>query len=284
MSLGQPTLRERLQAPEILVALGAHDALTARLAAASGIEAVYQGGYAVAAHHHGVPDIGLVALAEVAEPLRRMRAVCGLPIITDADTGYGAEPGVRRAVRELEAAGASAVQIEDQLFPKRCGHMEGKQVIPRDEMVLKVRAAVTARRDPETVIIARTDALAIHGLDDAIDRCNAYAEAGADVAFVDAPHSPQELVEIARRVQIPSLANMSETGRTPPHNADQLQAMGYRIVIFPSTQTWIFAHAYRELAQLVRGTGSTEGLRERMLPFDEVNKLLGIEEWEAPPA
>ena len=282
MTAGRPTLRERLQEPEILVALGAHDALTARLAQDAGIEALYQGGYAVAAHHHGVPDIGLVALAEVAEPLRRMRSVCGLAIIADADTGYGAEPGVRRAVRELEAAGASAVQIEDQRFPKRCGHLEGKEVIPRDEMVLKVRAAVASRRDPETVIIARTDSLQSHGLSDAIDRCNAYAEAGADVAFVDAPRSAQELAQIARQVQVPSLANMSETGRTPPHAADQLQAMGYRIVIFPSSQTWILAKAYRELAEEVRRTGSTEGLRERMLAFDEVNALLGIEEWEAP--
>ena len=175
---GVTSLRERLSDPRILVAVGAHDGLTATLAERAGLEAVYQGGYAVAAHHHGLPDIGLVGLSDVAESLRRITAVARIPVIVDADTGYGSEPGVRRSVLELESAGAAAVQIEDQVFPKRCGHMEGKQVIPRDDMVLKVRAAVDARRNPDTVIIARTDALQMNGLDDAIDRCNAYAEAG----------------------------------------------------------------------------------------------------------
>ena len=197
------SLRERLSDPAILVAVGAHDGLTATFAQRAGLEAIYQGGYAVAAHHHGLPDIGLVGLSDVAESLRRMTAVASIPVIVDADTGYGSEPGVRRSVLELESAGAAAIQIEDQVFPKRCGHMEGKSVIARDEMVLKVRAAVDARRHPDTLIIARTDALQVHGLDDAIDRCNAYAEAGADVTFVDAPRSREHLEEIARRVDGP---------------------------------------------------------------------------------
>ena len=276
------TLRERLQQPGIITALGAHDGLTAILAEQGGIEAIYQGGYAVAAHHHGVPDIGLVGLAEVAEVTRRMRAVARLPILVDADTGYGAEPGVRLSVRTLEAAGASSVQLEDQVFPKRCGHMTGKQVIPRDEMVAKVRAAVAARRDPETVIVARTDALAVHGLDDAIDRCNAYAEAGADVAFVDAPRTREELAAVAARVHVPTLANMSETGRTPPMTAAELEELGYRIVIFPSTQTWLFAQAYAELVAHLREHGSTQGMGDRFMAFDAVNELLGQARWEAP--
>jgi 2-methylisocitrate lyase-like PEP mutase family enzyme len=274
------TLRERLQEPRILVALGAHDGLTARLAEQGGVEAIYQGGFAVAAHHHGLPDIGLVGLGEVAESLGRMRAVCSLPMLADADTGYGAEPGVRRAVQQLEAAGASAVQIEDQVFPKRCGHMTGKQVIPRDEMILKVKAAVQARRDPETMIVARTDALQVTGLDDAIDRCNAYAEAGADVVFVDAPRTKDELQEIVQRIDAPSLANMSETGRTPPMTAAELEAIGYKIVIFPSTQTWLFAKLYAELVAQVVEHGTTQGMTDQFMAFDDVNALLGIADWE----
>jgi 2-methylisocitrate lyase-like PEP mutase family enzyme len=275
-----PSLRERLSEPGIVLAVGAHDGLTATLAQRAGVEAIYQGGYAVAAHHHGLPDIGLVGLADVAESLRRITAVTTVPVVVDADTGYGSEPGVRRAVLELEGAGAAAVQIEDQVFPKRCGHLDGKSVIPRDEMVLKVRAAVAARRNPETLIIARTDALQVHGLDDAIDRCNAYAEAGADVTFVDAPRTREELAEIARRVDAPSLANMSETGRTPPLTAGELTELGYRIVIFPSTQTWLFARVYQELLDEVLTTGTSMGLRNRMMPFDDVNELLGLARWQ----
>lgn len=277
------SLRERLDDARILVALGAHDPLTAMIAQDAGIEAVYQGGYAVAAHHHGLPDIGLVGLAEVAESLRRITAVADLPVLVDADTGYGAEPGVRRTVRELELAGAAAIQLEDQLFPKRCGHMEGKQVIARDDMVLKVRAAVAERRDPATILIARTDALQVHGLDDAIDRCNAYAEAGADVVFVDAPSTLEQIEQIARRVDAPLLSNMSETGRTPPLTAAELQQLGYRIVIFPSTQTWLFAAAYRALCDELLATGTTQAIVERFASFDDVNALLGLDRWEATP-
>ena len=275
------SLRERLADPGILVAVGAHDGLTATLAERAGLEAVYQGGYAVAAHHHGLPDIGLVGLSDVAESLRRITAVASIPVIVDADTGYGSEPGVRRSVLELERAGASAIQIEDQVFPKRCGHMEGKSVIAPDEMVLKVRAALAARRNPDTLIIARTDALQVHGLDDAIERCNAYAEAGADVTFVDAPRSREQLEEIARRVDGPLLSNMSETGRTPPLTADELQQLGYSIVIFPSTQTWLFARVYQELLDELVATGTSMGMRDRMMPFDDVNELLGLSRWES---
>lgn len=278
--VARPSLRERLQEAPILVALGAHDGLTARIAQAAGVEALYHGGYAVAAHHHGLPDIGLVGLDEMVGSLERVTAASDLPVLADADTGFGSEPGVRRTVERMEGAGAGAVQIEDQVFPKRCGHMEGKRVIPRDEMVLKVRAAVAARRDPETLIIARSDALQGNGVDEAIDRCNAYAEAGADVAMIDAPGTLEELKLIAERVQIPSLANMSETGRSPQVDAEGLHRMGYRIVIFPSPQTWIFTRAYRELADELVRTGTTEGVRNRMESFDNVNALLGLDDWQ----
>jgi 2-methylisocitrate lyase-like PEP mutase family enzyme len=275
------SLRERLSDPRIIVAVGAHDGLTATLAERAGFEAVYAGGYSVAAHNHGLPDIGLVGLAEVAASLMRMTAVATVPVVVDADTGYGSEPGVKRSVIELERAGAAAVQIEDQVFPKRCGHMEGKKVIPRDEMVLKLRAALGARRNPETLVIARTDALQMNGLDDAIDRCNAYAEAGADVTFVDAPRTREQLEEVARKVDGPKLVNMSETGRSPTLTADELQELGFNIVIFPSTQTWLFARVYQELLEELQKTGTSEGLRDRMMPFDEVNDLLGIARWES---
>lgn len=275
------SLRGRLSEPEIVIAVGAHDGLTARLAERAGIEAVYQGGYAVAAHHHGLPDIGLIGLADVAESLHRITAVASVPVIVDADTGYGSEPGVRRTVLELEGAGAAAIQIEDQAFPKRCGHMAGKTVISREEMVLKVRAACAARRNADTLIIARTDALQVHGLDDAIDRCNAYREAGADVTFVDAPPDRDAIEQIADRVDGPKLANMSETGRTPPLSAAELQQIGYSIVIFPSTQTWLFARGYQELLDEIKATGTTAALRERMMPFDDVNELLGLAHWES---
>lgn len=276
------SLRDRLGEGTILTALGAHDGLTARIAEQGGIEALYQGGYSLAAHHFGLPDIGLVGLSDVIETTTRIRAATTLPLIVDADTGYGAEPGVRRTVMALEAAGASAVQLEDQTFPKRCGHMAGKDVIPRDDMIRKVRAAVAARRDPETVIIARTDALQVTGFDDAVERCNAYADAGADVVFVDAPRTREEVVELAKRIDAPCLSNMSETGRTPPMTAEELQAIGYRIVIFPSTQTWLFAKAYAELVAEVRRSGTTQALVNRFLPFDEINSLLRQTEWEAP--
>lgn len=276
------SLRERLARPEILVALGASDPLSARIAEKAGIEALYQGGYAVSAHQRGLPDIGMTGLADMASSVARMRAVSSLPILVDADTGYGNEPGVRYSVRELETAGAGAVQFEDQVFPKRCGHMEGKQVIPMDDMVLKIRAAVAERRNPETLIVARTDALQVTGLDDAIDRCNAYHEAGADMTFVDAPPTREIVREIARRVEGLQLVNMSETGRTPPMTAAELQEAGYDVVIFPSPQTWLFAKAYEELCHEVLEHGTTQGITDRFMPFDEVNTLLGLESWQRP--
>lgn len=277
------TLRERIQEPQILVAMGVHDGLTARIAERAGFEAFYHGGYAVAAHQFGLPDIGLIALHEMVESLGRVTSVTSVPVITDADTGYGDTAGVRRTVLELERAGAAAVQIEDQVFPKKCGHMDGKEVIPRGEMVLKVKAAVAARSNPDLLIVARTDALQPNDLDDAIDRCNAYVDAGADVVFVDAPGSEEQLAEVAERVEGTSLANMSETGRTPVMSAEELERMGYGIVIFPSPQTRIIAKAYEELCAELIEHGSTRTVLDRMTPFEEVNQLLGLDEWQQLP-
>ena len=275
------SLRSRLTEQGAIVALGAHDGLTARIAERAGVEAIYHGGYALAAHHFGLPDVGLVGRAEAVESVRRMRAATDLPIIVDADTGYGSEAGAWLTVRDLEAAGANAVQIEDQVSPKRCGHMEGKEVIPTEEMVIKIRAAVAARRSDETLIIARSDALQVTGLDDAIARCNAYSEAGADLVFVDAPRSVEEYAAIAERCSAPCLANMSETGRSPEIPTADLEAMGYKLVIFPSTQTWLFAKAYEELCQAVVRDRTSAALADRFASFDDVNALLGLAEWQA---
>ena len=275
------SLRSRLAQPDALVALGAHDGLTARLAERAGIEALYHGGYSVAAHHFGLPDVGLVGRAEVAESVRRMRAATDLPIIADADTGYGSESSVWLTTRELEAAGANAVQIEDQLSPKRCGYMEGKEVIPEAEMTLKVRAAVEARRSDETLIIARTDALQVTGLEDAISRCNAYAEAGADLVFVDAPRTYEEYAAIAAGCSAPAVANVSETGRSPAIPTSELETMGYALIIFPSTQTWLFTKAYTELCEAVVRDRTTASLADRFTSFDDVNAILGLAEWQS---
>jgi 2-methylisocitrate lyase-like PEP mutase family enzyme len=275
------SLRSRLSKPGAIVALGAHDGLTARIAERAGIEALYHGGYATAAHHFGLPDVGLIGRAEVVESVRRMRAATDLPLVVDADTGYGSEAAVWLTVRELEAVGANAVQIEDQVSPKRCGHMEGKEVIPADEMVLKVRAAVAARRSDETLIIARSDALQVTGLEDTIARCNAYAEAGADLVFVDAPRTVEEYAAITGRCAAPCVANMTETGRSPSVPTPELEEMGYRLVIFPSTQTWLFARAYDELCQAVVRERTTVSLLDRFASFDDVNALLGLAEWQS---
>ena len=275
------SLRSRLSEPGAIVALGAHDGLTARIAERAGIEALYHGGYATAAHHFGLPDVGLIGRAEVVESVRRMRAATDLPIVVDADTGYGSEAGVWLTVRELEAVGANAVQIEDQVSPKRCGHMEGKEVIPADEMVIKVRAAVAARRSDETLIIARSDALQVTGLEDTIARCNAYREAGADLVFVDAPRTVEEYAAITERCSAPCVANMSETGRSPSIPTPELEEMGYKLVIFPSTQTWLFAKAYEELCRAVVQERTTTSLMDRFTSFDDVNAVLGLAEWQS---
>jgi 2-methylisocitrate lyase-like PEP mutase family enzyme len=275
------SLRSKLSEPGAVVALGAHDGLTARIAERAGIEALYHGGYATAAHHFGLPDVGLIGRAEVVESVRRMRAATDLPIVVDADTGYGSEAGVWLTVRELEAVGANAVQIEDQVSPKRCGHMEGTEVIPAGEMVIKVRAAAAARRSDETLIIARSDALQVTGLDDTLARCNAYSDAGADLVFVDAPRTVEEYAAIAEQSSAPCVANMSETGRSPSISTPDLEELGYKLVIFPSTQTWLFAKAYEELCEAVLRDRTTLALTDRFTSFDDVNALLGLAEWQS---
>lgn len=276
------SLRARLQSGEILVAPGAYDALTARLLEQAGFEAVYRGGYAASAAAFALPDLGITTLTDMVDHLRRMTNAIDVPVIADADTGYGEVPQVVHTVHELEAAGAAAIQFEDQVFPKRCGHMEGKKVIPAEEMVIKLRAALAARRNPETVIIARSDATAVTGLDDAIARSRMYADAGADVIFIDAPTSEDDLKRIAAGgINAVLMVNVSEHGKTPDLGAQRFQELGFGLVIYPTSTLFAAAQSTKELAAQLKADGSTVATVPRMMPFDELNGILGRDEWDS---
>jgi 2-methylisocitrate lyase-like PEP mutase family enzyme len=276
------SLRARLNRGDILVAPGAYDALTARLLEQAGFEAVYRGGYAASAAAFALPDLGITTLTDMVDHLRRMTSAISVPVIADADTGYGEVPQVIHTVRELETAGAAAIQFEDQVFPKRCGHMEGKKVIPAEEMVIKLRAALDARRDPETVIIARSDATAVTGLDDAIARSRAYADAGADVIFIDAPESEEHLQAIAAGgIDAVLMVNVSEHGKTPDLGAQRFQELGFGLVIYPSSTLFAAAQSTKDLAATLLAEGATRSVVPRMMPFDELNDILGKDDWDS---
>jgi 2-methylisocitrate lyase-like PEP mutase family enzyme len=276
------SLRARLQSGKIHVAPGAYDALSARLLEQAGFEAVYRGGYAASAAAFALPDLGITTLTDMVDHLRRMTNAIDLPVIADADTGYGEVPQVVHTVHELEAAGAAAIQFEDQVFPKRCGHMEGKKVIPAEEMVIKLRAALAARRNPETVIIARSDATAVTGLDDAIARSRMYADAGADVIFIDAPTCEDDLRAIAGGgINAVLMVNVSEYGKTPDLGAKRFEELGFGLVIYPSSTLFAAAQSTKELAAQLMADGSTVASVPRMMPFDEINGILGKDEWDS---
>ena len=276
------SLRARLQSGKILVAPGAYDALTARLLEQAGFEAVYRGGYAASAAAFALPDLGITTLTDMVDHARRMTSAITVPVIADADTGYGEVPQVIHTVHELERAGVAAIQFEDQVFPKRCGHMEGKKVIPAEEMVVKVRAALDARRNPETVIIARSDATAVTGLDDAIARSRMYADAGADVIFIDAPTSEDDLKAIAAGgINAVLMVNISEYGKTPDLGAQRFEELGFGLVIYPSSTLFAAAQSTKELAAALMAEGSTVSSVPRMMPFDEINRILGKDEWDS---
>jgi 2-methylisocitrate lyase-like PEP mutase family enzyme len=268
--------RELLRRPGVIRSLGAHDVFTARLIEASGLETVFLGGFGTAASLLGVPDIGLVTLTEMADAVRRMAMRLSIPVVADGDTGHGELHNVVRTVREFEQAGAAGVLLEDQVTPKRCGHFEGKQIIPAEEMVLKLRAARQARRDPDFVLIARTDARAVEGIDGAIARANLYADAGADVCFIEAPQSREELERIPRAVSRPLLVNMLTGGVTPILPVDELGAMGYKIVVCPIESLLVTAMAVRHLIERMKTTGRVDTTPD-MLGFDEIKRLLGLD-------
>jgi carboxyvinyl-carboxyphosphonate phosphorylmutase len=226
-------LRQMLAEPGIIVAPGAYDGFSARLIEAAGFKAVYMTGAGTAASHLGQPDLGLATLTEMATHAGHLAGCIALPLIADADTGYGNALNVVRTVREYEKAGVAGCHIEDQVAPKKCGHIAGKQVVDAKEFADKIRAAVEYRTDPDFVVIARTDARAVTGLDDAITRANLYREAGADLIFFEAPQSVEEIQRVAREVKAPLLANMVQGGRTPAMTVPQLEDLGFKMVIFP---------------------------------------------------
>jgi 2-methylisocitrate lyase-like PEP mutase family enzyme len=274
------TLKQRLAQPKVLLAPGVYDALTALVAQQAGFEALYLSGASIAYTRLGRSDIGLTTQTEVADTLARITERVPLPVIVDGDTGFGNALNVQRTVREFERAGAAMVQLEDQTFPKRCGHLDGKAVVAVGEMVGKLKAALDARRSADTLVLARTDAVAVEGFDAAMDRAERYLEAGADALFIEALRTPQQMDAACARFagRIPLLANMVEGGKTPVQSADELGARGFRIVIFPGGTARAVAHLLQRYYGSLRAHGSTATLRGEMLDFDQLNALIGTPE------
>jgi 2-methylisocitrate lyase-like PEP mutase family enzyme len=270
------SLRQRLGQDAILVAPGVYDGLSARLVARAGFEAVYATGGGIA-RSAGYPDLGLLSMSEIVERLATIVEHAGLPVIADADTGYGNALNVQRTVRAFERAGVAGLHLEDQSFPKRCGHYDDKHVISADEMAQKLRAARDAATDSDLVLIARTDALAIEGMEGAIARAQAYAAAGADVIFVEAPTSEGQIEEIARRIPQPKLINMFEGGKTPLVPLARLQALGYRIVIVPSDLQRAAIRAMEEVLQIIARDGNSAAVADRMASFREREAIVGTD-------
>jgi carboxyvinyl-carboxyphosphonate phosphorylmutase len=273
-------LRQLLAGPNLLVAPGAYDALSARLIAQAGFPAVYLTGFGTAASVLGQPDVGLLTMSEMVARASALASVVGdLPLIADADTGYGNPINVRRTIREYERAGVAGLHIEDQVWPKKCGHMEGKQVIPMDEMAQKVRAAVDARQDPDFVIIARTDANAVNGLEDALRRGRAYREAGADIIFIEAPRSIEELQAIAQAFpDTPLLFNWAESGKTPLLTLHEIHTLGFKLVIFPVSLLFAATHAMLALLEVLKQGETPAPFSSRMVTFSQFTQHIGLPE------
>jgi 2,3-dimethylmalate lyase len=276
-------LAARLKEPRILVAPGCYDCLTARLVETAGFEAAYVSGAGVSLSALGAPDVGLASFSEVLDRVRRIADVTTLPLIADIDTGFGGPLNVIRTIREFEKAGVSAVQLEDQEAPKKCGHELGRRVVAKSEMVARIKAAVDARLSRDFLIIARTDARTSEGLDAAIDRARAYAEAGADLLFVESPETADEMRMLNQRLAgvAPTMANMVEGGRTPILPASELQELGYRFVIFPNSLTRAFAHIGRAVMADLKANGTTAGHADRMLGHKELWQLFDYDTWLA---
>lgn len=273
------TLRKLLASGPILMAPGAYDVVTARLIQKAGFSAVYMTGSGVSISALGVPDLGLISYAEILERVEQIATSTSLPLIADGDTGYGGVLSVMRTVKGFEARGASAIHIEDQRDPKRCGHELGRKLIAVEEMVGKIRAALDARNDPDFVLIARTDARTVEGIDRAIERGIRYQEAGADVIFVESPESVDELRHIPSSFRVPTMANMAEGGRTPLLSAGELEAMGFRLVIFPNSLTRLFCKTGERMLSELKRTGSTRAFWDQMLNHDELWELFGKSKW-----
>ncbi len=273
-------LKQRLQQPQVLLAPGIFDALTALVAEQAGFEALYLSGASIAYTRLGRSDVGLTTFTEVQDTLARITERVATHVIVDADTGFGNALNVQRSVRGFERAGAAMVQLEDQGFPKRCGHLDGKSVIGTAEMCGKLRAALDARHDANTLILARTDALALDGLEAALDRAEAYLACGVDALFIEALRTPAQMDATCARFahRVPLLANMVEGGKTPVQSADELGRRGFRIVIFPGGTARAVAHTLQHYYQSLKAHQTTAPMQHAMLDFDQLNNLIGTPE------
>jgi methylisocitrate lyase len=266
---------------EILILPGAYDALSAKIVEQAGFKAVTLGGYPTSASLLAKPDVSLLTLTEMVNQARYIAESVDIPLFVDGDTGHGNVTNVARTVRLFENAGVAGLFIEDQVFPKRCGHMEGKQVIPTEEMIVKIKAAVDARMDDDLMIMARTDSLAVYGIDEAIERGNRFAEAGADIVFIEAPPSVEDMKRVCREVKAPMSANMIEGGKTPILTPKELQEIGYSIVTFPLSTLYAAAWGVRMVMQELATKGTTTGTMDKMITFSDFNQLVGLEDIRA---
>ncbi|MFZ2739296.1 MAG: isocitrate lyase/PEP mutase family protein [Burkholderiaceae bacterium] len=274
------SLKQRLQQRQVLLAPGVYDALSALLAEQAGFEALYLSGASIAYTRLGRSDVGLTTFPEVADTLARITERVKLPVIVDADTGFGNALNVMRTVKGFERAGAAMIQLEDQTFPKRCGHLDGKTVVPVSEMVGKLKAALDARNSAETLILARTDALAVEGLDAALERAERYMECGVDALFIEALRTPEQMELACQRFgqRIPLLANMVEGGKTPVQDAAQLGSRGFKIVIFPGGTARAVAHTLQGYYASLHQHQTTAPWQKQMLDFDGLNRVIGTTE------
>ena len=276
---GGKRLRELLTQPGIVRCLEAHDVFTALIVEEMGFETVFIGGFGTSASLLGLPDLNFLTTIEMAGAVQRMAARVSIPVIADGDTGHGDLHNVQHTVESFESAGAAGILIEDQVMPKRCGHFEQKQVIPAEEMVLKIKAALRARSSPDFLIFARTDARQMNGLEDAIERINRCCCAGADIAFIEAPESREELELIPNRVGYPLLANMLTGGVTPILSVQELAQLGYKLVAYPIESLMVTARAMRELCQTLKTEGRVDRLVSDAMSFTEIKRLLGVDRY-----
>ncbi|MDO8692594.1 MAG: isocitrate lyase/PEP mutase family protein [Sheuella sp.] len=274
-------LHTRLKQPGLITAPGVYDMVSLRLADTFGFDALYMTGFGAVASHLGLPDAGLATYSDMVGRVNAMAQMARTPLIADGDTGYGGLLNVRHTVQGYEKAGASAIQLEDQEFPKKCGHTPGRRVIPTEDMVRKIRVAAEARESKDFLIIARTDSRTTLGLDEALRRAEAYAKAGADILFVESPESEEEMRKIGASFDVPLLANMVEKGRTPVLSKAELEEIGYKLAIFPVTALLAAVQAMTQVYQQFKNTGSSVGQNAELYDFTELTKLMGFEDvWE----
>ena len=268
--------KQLVEAEEILLLPGAYDALSAKLIEAAGFQGVYMTGYGQAASKLGQPDVGLMTMTEMVERAGDMVMAVDIPVVCDADTGFGNNVNIVRTIREYERLGAAAIQLEDQTMPKKCGHMLGREVIDAQDMVMKLKAAVAARTDPDFLIIARTDARTNYGIDEAIRRGKLYAEAGADIVFVESVESVEEMRRVNREIPARTIANMVETGRTPFLTAQELQEVGYDLVVYPISSLFTAAKSVYDMLLDLKANGTTKNYLDKMMSFSQFNDFIGL--------